>query len=65
MFLEEEGGKMSEETRREYEEYLEYMHECDERTGYYPMELSNGQWTPYSEAEYLDKTKNGTVRLNF
>jgi hypothetical protein len=24
------------------------------------MHLSNGQWTPYSTSEYLDKTENGT-----
>ena len=63
MFLEQ--PKMSEETQREYQEYLDYMYEYEEENGSYPMHLSNGQWTPYSTSEYLEETKNGTVKLNF
>jgi hypothetical protein len=39
---------MSEQTKREYQEYLDYMYEYEEENGSYPMHLSNGQWTPYS-----------------
>lgn len=56
---------MSEQTQREYQEYLDYMYEYEEENGNYPMHLSNGQWTPYSTSEYLDKTENGSKRLNF
>ena len=61
----EDKREMTEQVRREYQEYLDYMYKYEEENGSYPMHLSNGQWTPYSESEYLDKTKNGTVKLNF
>jgi hypothetical protein len=61
----EDKREMSEQTKREYQEYLDYMYEYEEENGSYPMHLSNGQWTPYSTSEYLDKTENGTKRLNF
>jgi len=63
MFLEDDR-KMSKQTQYEYQEYLDYMYEYEEKNGSYPMHLSNGQWTPYSTSEYLDKTKNGAIRLN-
>lgn len=56
---------MDEVTKREYQEYLDYMYKYEEENGYYPMHLSNTLWTPYSESEYLDKTKNGKKRLNY
>lgn len=56
---------MDEVTKREYQEYLDYMYEYEEENGYYPTHLSNTLWTPYSESEYLDKTKNGKERLNY
>jgi hypothetical protein len=55
----EDKREMSEQTKREYQEYLDYMYEYEEENRY-PMHLSNGQWTPYSTSEYLDKTENGT-----
>jgi hypothetical protein len=61
----EDKREMTEQVKREYQEYLDYMYEYEEENGNYPMHLSNGQWTPYSTTEYLDKTKNGTERLNF
>ena len=61
----EDKREMSEQTKREYQEYLDYMYEYEEENGSYPMHLSNEQWTPYSTSEYLDKTENGTKRLNY
>jgi len=64
MFLEDKR-EMTEQVKREYQKYLDYMYEYEEENGSYPMHLSNGQWIPYSTSEYLDKTKNGTKKLNF
>ena len=56
MFLEDKR-EMTEQVKREYQKYLDYMYEYEEENGSYPMHLSNGQWIPYSTSEYLDKTK--------
>jgi hypothetical protein len=39
------------------------MYKYEEENGFYPMHLSNDQWTPYSKSEYLSKTNNGNIRL--
>lgn len=56
---------MNNTTRVEYQLYLDYMYEFEEEHGHYPMHLSNGQWTPYSENEYMEKTKDGVETLNY
>jgi hypothetical protein len=51
--------------KRKYEDYLDYMYKYEEENNHYPTHLSNGQWTPFSYTEWLEKTKNGTVELQF
>lgn len=46
-----------------YEEYLDFMQNYEEKNGYYPNHISNGQWTPYSFSEWQEKTKNGTLKI--
>ena len=57
--------EMDEQTKFEYQRYLDYMYEFEETHGRYPMELSNEQWTPYSENEFMEKTNNGNFTLRF
>ena len=49
--------------KRKYEDYLDYMYQYEEENGYYPTHLSDGQWTPFSYNEWLEKTKNGSVEI--
>lgn len=56
-------SEMNKKAEIEYQRYLDYMHGFEAIYGYYPLELSNGQWTPYSMSEYLDKTNNGVKTL--
>ena len=46
--------------KRQYEDYLQYMYDYEEKNNYYPQHLSDGHWTPFSFEEWKLKTKNGT-----